>query len=403
MQPLPPAAQAQEDDSQTFEAYQAPDASEKDEAWAGAGAYKTSSRRAGKRSKRGRDKAAEMPRKTPAPPGPLNSAELLPRTTSTRSEASALSCVEAPKDVPSNPLVLCEDKELSQKMVERLKEAGEEERRQLIAWLLQAAPELALQGPSTRVIQEALQVADGQGKGREQLVRELEPHLMELMNSPHGNHVLTKIIEIMPPTSLKGLLDGLQKQDAIEISQHRFGCRVMERLIEHCPEYLIKDIIDKVVEKAESLAKHKYGNFVIQHLLEHGAPYRRACILQQLLQFIPSLAIHRSASHVVQRALEYSSEDWQRKIVETLLQSPGGQETPTLTQVACSRYGSFVTEQLVDMDHQGLVRERLAYSVGQLETSEFGYRVAKTFKIEVQGPPPESNEKKDHERYEPYY
>ena len=48
-----------------------------------------------------------------------------------------------------------------------------------------------------RLVQRALALADD--AGRVEIARELRGHICEVLESPHGNHVLQRIIELMRP------------------------------------------------------------------------------------------------------------------------------------------------------------------------------------------------------------
>lgn len=209
-------------------------------------------------------------------------------------------------------------------------------------WVLQYALPLALSEQcASRVIQKLLEVL--QPSARDRLVAQLCADTISLYESPHGNHVLTKVIEVVPRPALKPILEQMRLQGGRAVARHRFGCRILERLVEHGDEVQTNCLTDQCIEHAEELSRHEFGNFVIQSLLEHGSPRQRGAIILQLLPFIPQLSMHRTASHVVQQALKYGSEEWQHAIVNALLYAA----TPApFLHIAASRYGSYVVEEV---------------------------------------------------------
>jgi len=280
-----------------------------------------------------------------------------------------------------DPLGLGESPRKSSEVLERLEHGSPTQRSQVLEWLLKAARPLALSKSGTRVVQRALEVAGG--PGRDALVAELAPHAVELYESLHGNHVLTKVVEMMPSAALGPLIERLVERGPTAVARHRFGCRVMERLIEHCSETELGGLLDEIVAESGTLCRHPYGNFVVQHLLEHGTVRRQRDIMAQLLGSVPQLAMHRTASHVVQRALYYSEEEQRLAIVDAMLQA----ESPnSLVEVACSRYGSFVVEQLAGMrtPRSEEVYRCISNGIPELVNSQFGIRVASRFGFEVQ-------------------
>merc|ERR1712070_60469 len=211
-----------------------------------------------------------------------------------------------------------------------------------------------------------------------------EPHIPDLVHSPHGNHVVAKMVEIMPPGAVGFVIESIQKNPA-ELARHRFGCRILERLVEHCSEKQMSSVFDTVVSQAEPLCRHPYGNFVVSHLLEHGSSIRRVRILDELLPTLPQLAVHRTASHVVQKAIDHSDEDGKRRLVERLLNAPSPN---SFMEVACSRYGSFVVEDLSNVNTcKEDMRRYLGSGIDTLSASQFGKKVIDCFGLVVSTSP----------------
>mmetsp|Transcript_26684 Transcript_26684/g.50137 ORF Transcript_26684/g.50137 Transcript_26684/m.50137 type:complete len:452 (+) Transcript_26684:37-1392(+) len=254
-----------------------------------------------------------------------------------------------------------------------------ETRRETLIWLVEATVPLAMSKLGCRIVQKALEVADGDFRG--QLLQQLAPYTVELYESPHGNFCLSKAVELLPAERLLAIVEKLKEKGFEEVARHKFGCRLMERLIEHLNEVGQRNLTAAIAPKAEVLSKHQYGNFVVQHLYEH-TPAARHGILNEILHQVPQLALHRTASHVVQRALTYSDEDGQAAIVKALM---AGQGDTSLTNVAQGRYGSFVIEQLAQLPERltASVRQHLVAETKTIAPSAFGRRVLEAFEIEL--------------------
>jgi len=273
-----------------------------------------------------------------------------------------------------NPLLIAEDAEKCRDLIAKFEQGNREQICELAQWLAPVVRRFSFSREGCRVVQKAIETAGG--RDRDQLVKNLEPYVLELLESPHGNHVVAKMVEIMPPSAIGFVIEAIRRNTA-PIARHRFGCRILERLVEHCSEQQMSAVLDEVVSQAEPLCRHPYGNFVVQHLLEHGSHSRRAGILQKLLQTLPQLAVHRTASHVIQKAIDYSDEDGKRLLVTRLLHEEGPY---SIVVVACSRYGSFVVEQLASVNvGKEEVRQSLECSVNELHESQFGKKVIDCF------------------------
>ena len=54
------------------------------------------------------------------------------------------------------------------------------------------------------------------------------------------------------------------------LSTHPHGCRVIQRILEHCKPEQTSPILDELHQNTDQLLQDQYGNYVIQHVLEHG-------------------------------------------------------------------------------------------------------------------------------------
>jgi len=142
------------------------------------------------------------------------------------------------------------------KMISRLEAA--DTRETSLDMLLKDLLPIALDRDGCRVVQKALDVADS--TQRSKLLAAIQPHVVSLYQSPHGNYVITKVIEQLPAANLGGIVSELEKHGFEEVAKHRFGCRVLERLIEHCEEKDLSRLIAVVKAQASMLCRHQYAN-----------------------------------------------------------------------------------------------------------------------------------------------
>lgn len=236
---------------------------------------------------------------------------------------------------------LAEDAELCNELASAL-DGGSCDSGEALRWILPELLPLSLAPLSCRVIQKLLEYTGGHD--RDLLADALIPHMVTLYESRHGNYVITKVIEVMPSTALRPIIDRIRAKHTV-VARHRFGCRLLERLIEHATEEDMGELVDQYVAEAEDLCRHQFANFVIQHLLEHGSEDRKARILRRMLPTVRHLSQHRTASHVVQRALANCSPQDKCELVQAIV----GSRPRAVAELAATRYGSFVVEELLSI------------------------------------------------------
>lgn len=176
------------------------------------------------------------------------------------------------------------------------------------------------------------------------IAQELHGHVREAAESPHANYVLEKVIEQLSSPTSAFIADELLAT-VPRFARHRFGCRIVCRLVEHCSrEESTRKLIQKLLEdpdEAIDLCRHNFGHHVVQSILEHGDDAHKEMIAQVLLRDVLSNASHRSSSYVVEAALKNCSSEDQDRLVQALLQ-PG-----IISELAKADFGSYVVRTLL--------------------------------------------------------
>jgi len=204
-------------------------------------------------------------------------------------------------------------------------------------------------------------------------MRQMHGHVVELLDSPHGNHVLQKCIEVLPPDTVQFVVDELCAfpDHGLSIAKHRFGCRILERLMEHCPADQTRVLVEDVIRNVYVLCRHPFGNYVVQHILEYGTQTQRSVVIDALLQGgVMQLAMHRFASNVIERALGQCNAEDRRLLVHHLVSDPS-----TTLAMASSRYGSFIAQRLLELPPSPLLnelRQQLFEGLDCLKASKYG-------------------------------
>ena len=227
-----------------------------------------------------------------------------------------------------------------------------------------------------REVQQALEAA-GSDEARATLARELRGHVWEALRCPHANHVLQKCIVAIRPQASQFIIDELLcggPNGASQAARHRYGCRVIERLIEHCPAQQVKRLIEDLVSDAVALSKHPYGNYVMQHLLEHGPPDQGRRLTRMLELHAHTAGFDCYARAVVSKALAHGVHADQVALARALLREPG-----LIATMARTRHGhtaaKFVLQSLQGADGAE-ARRQLASELPVLRASRYGRFVA---------------------------
>lgn len=83
----------------------------------------------------------------------------------------------------------------------------------------------------------------------------------------------------------------------LQLSTHPYGCRVIQRILEHCAEEQVQVVLDEVHAHIGDMVMDQYGNYVIQHILEHGKPESKSKIVNEIRGKVLPLSQHKFARY----------------------------------------------------------------------------------------------------------
>lgn len=230
---------------------------------------------------------------------------------------------------------------------------------------------LALDGRGCRLLQLVLEEADA--SSRKELIVELHGHVREALDSPHANHVLQRVIELVPPRTVQFILDELAScWNMSSVVQHRFGCRLLERIFEHftgCNDArssLDFFLVNGAFGDLEAHCYHMYGTHVMQHLMEYGTYEQQLLVCSCLRDDLRKAARDEFAVGVLDKALTYLPLQDRQSLARCILEQEGllphmamcwrGQ--PAAEQVLRIAEGEVLTEALNQLTaHQHALRK----------------------------------------------
>jgi hypothetical protein len=239
--------------------------------------------------------------------------------------------------------------------------------------------QLATDKDGTRIVQQALDDA-ATDQDRLDIFVHFIGHVWEALKCPHANYVLAKCVQTISPQHSQFVIEELIKKGAPTAARHRYGCRILQRLLEHCNLQCngeqLHQLIEALLDDAVALSSHIYGNYVIQHLFEYGdssVGQRLVHILEQNLQSLP---LDGYAGSVLEKALTCSStQDCRQSLVALLVADHDG-----LCALACSRFGHAAAEKvlhLAQIADRKSACEYLDWYKHRLRWCRYGKKIAK--------------------------
>lgn len=193
------------------------------------------------------------------------------------------------------------------------------------------------------------------------------------MGSMFANYVLQKVIELTPASASSFVAEELCGVGA-ETARHRYGCRVLCRLLEFgAPdEPATHRLFEEVLADIEELLRHSFGGYVAQHLLEFGSEEQKRRVGQAVSRDLIANAAHLRGSRIVEAALQHCAEEDRRAMEEELLAS-----SEEVLSLAVSQAGCHVVKALLRTSegNRRRINQMLRPVEGQLRNTRYGKHV----------------------------
>ncbi|KAH7548125.1 hypothetical protein JRO89_XS14G0071000 [Xanthoceras sorbifolium] len=244
---------------------------------------------------------------------------------------------------------------------------------------------LSLQMYGCRVIQKAIEVVELDQQT--QMVQELDGHIMRCVRDQNGNHVIQKCIECIPEDAIQFIVSTFYDQ-VVTLSTHPYGCRVIQRVLEHCHDAKTQRIMmDEVLQSVCMLAQDQYGNYVVQHVLEHGKPHERSAIIKKLTGQIVQMSQQKFASNVIEKCLSFGTPTERQTLVNEMLGSID--ENEPLQVMMKDQFANYVVQKVLETcdDQQlELILNRIKVHLNALKKYTYGkHIVARVEKLVAAG------------------
>lgn len=167
---------------------------------------------------------------------------------------------------------------------------------------------------------------------------------MQVIKDQNGNHVVQMVIKLVPRLCIPFILDSFRGQ-VDQLSAHNYGCRVVQRMLEHGTEAERKALMDELHVHANYLITDQFGNYVTQHIIARGDPDDRTKMIGLVINNLVALCKHKFASNVVEKCIEHGTADERSTIIRHLL-AVGPDGTSLLQLMIRDQFGNYVVRKL---------------------------------------------------------
>ncbi|KAM3245258.1 hypothetical protein ACQJBY_056527 [Aegilops geniculata] len=262
-------------------------------------------------------------------------------------------------------------------VIQKFFEYGTEPQQKQLANLLKGhVYTLSTQMYGCRVIQKALEVVGVEQQTQMALELDGNTIILKLVRDQNGNHVIQKCIECIPQERIQFIVSAFYGQ-VVELSTHPYGCRVIQRVLEHCDDESTQNaMMEEIMQCVVPLTQDQYGNYVIQHVLQHGKPEERTSIIKQLAGQIVKMSQQKFASNVVEKCLSFGSPEERQILINEMLGTTD--ENEPLQAMMKDQFANYVVQKVLETcdDHnRELILSRIKVHLNALKRYTYGKHI----------------------------
>lgn len=284
-------------------------------------------------------------------------------------------------------------------VIQKLFEFGTPDQCEMLASMLMGqAVTLAMQMYGCRVIQKALEYVNTERLVA--LVGEFEgQQVLRCVHDQNGNHVIQKCIEVVcrvardsSPAKAEFMSSKIQfiifafHGRVRELSMHPYGCRVVQRILEHCPNSQKAPVLEELRKCCNELVQDQYGNYVIQHVMQHGWDTDKAMLIKEVQSNLLDYSQHKFASNVVEKCLQFAHRKDRDEMIWTIINVTFDMNQPVdvntgqcvLESMVRDPYANYVVQKVIDVSDErqrGAIVRYVKENIVQLRRYTYGKHI----------------------------
>ena len=210
---------------------------------------------------------------------------------------------------------------------------------QIITAITPTFLEICVNSHGTRVIQKMIKYIKAQYPMLA-LLELVMQHFTVMFNNVNASHIIMELLSLKQMYIRMAIYDMINI-GLIEISTHKHGCCVIQKILENDSVYT-KSIIDNIIQNSLFLSTHQYGNYTIQHILQMKNPEYTNKLKMFLLPQFTTLSQQMYSSTVIEKCFELCDEET-RLLFYNMIYNPD-----TMKILICNKYGNYVIQKAID-------------------------------------------------------
>jgi len=208
--------------------------------------------------------------------------------------------------------------------------------------ILPETRKLTLNKYGSRVVQTALSYVSKDQHTR--WINEINKDVVAFSRDSNANHVIQKSMETAEDIRAPHMQLMLYRINdvALTLCSDRFGCRVLQKVIQVYPDEQRKHVKTAVLQQMKEMVDSPFGNYVIQDLMEYGNPEDRNRVFSECLGNVLNMAKNKFASNIIEHVLKKGTPEEKVQVVREIC------EKSALESLMKHQYGNYVAQRMIE-------------------------------------------------------
>jgi len=243
---------------------------------------------------------------------------------------------------------------------------------------------LTLNKYGSRVVQTALSYVTTDS--HTQWVQEINKDVIAFARDANANHVIQKSMETAEDLNAPHMTLMLYRINdvALTLCSDRFGCRVLQKVIQVFGDPQRKRVKSAVLQMMKEMTTSPFGNYVIQDLMEYGNPEDRNRVFAECLGDVLNMSRNKFASNIIEHVLKKGTVEEKVRVTREIC------EADKLDTMMKDQFGNYVTQRMIecmDADVLNVIHQKMLQIVdSKTITHSINEKMRKNLEVNLQKP-----------------
>ncbi|CAD8051359.1 unnamed protein product [Paramecium primaurelia] len=217
-----------------------------------------------------------------------------------------------------------------------------------------------------------------------QFMDEIKQHVRQLINDNNGCYVLLSCLENFDYKLCEYMKKHIE-QSVYSMSQHTYGCRIIQFMLQ---KQYSQSLLDQIMDVSQQLCICEFGNYIIQFILKSNFKQQKMELFRIIKSNFQTLSYNKYGSNVVEVFLDVIEQE-DIKFITNIMLNADLENNYLFVAFATHPFGNYVFKKFLQLDQQYIIpvlgiMKRHPEILQQINTSEYGQKIFSVVERSIQ-------------------